>query len=62
MPAALKPGTAEYRTALRDAIYSTKNLTGTHGIYSFKPGNTYGVDDRARVLVKLDKGAWVLQH
>ena len=62
VPAALKPGTAEYRTALRDAIYSTKNLTGTHGVYSFKPGNTYGVDDRARVLVKLDKGAWVLQH
>ena len=61
VPASIKPGTPAYRTALRDAIYQSKNLVGTHGIYSFKPGNTYGVDERARVLVRLDKGAWVLQ-
>lgn len=62
VPASIKPGTQEYRTALRDAIYSTKNLVGTHGVYNFKPGDTYGVDARARVLVKLDKGVWVYQH
>lgn len=62
VPASIKPGTPEYRTALRDAIYSTKNLVGTHGVYNFKPGDTYGVDARARVLVKLDKGVWVYQH
>ncbi|MEI8325581.1 MAG: ABC transporter substrate-binding protein [Betaproteobacteria bacterium] len=62
VPASIKPATPEYRTALRDAIYSTKNLVGTHGVYTFKPGDTYGVDARARVLVKLDKGVWVYQH
>lgn len=62
IPASIKPGTQEYRTALRDAIYATANLAGTHGVYTFKPGDTYGVDSRARVLVKLDKGVWVYQH
>jgi branched-chain amino acid transport system substrate-binding protein len=55
-----EPGTPEYRTALRDAIFSTKEVVGTHGVYTFKPGDLYGVDERARVIVKLDKGQWKL--
>jgi branched-chain amino acid transport system substrate-binding protein len=55
-----QPGTPEFRTALRDAIVSTSNVTGTHGVYNFKPGDNFGVDERARVLVKLTKGAWTL--
>ena len=46
--------------ALRDAIVSTKEVVGTHGVYNFKPGNLYGVDERARVIVKLDNGQWKL--
>ena len=42
-----EPGTPQYRTALRDAIVSTKELVGTHGIYNFKPDNRYGSDQRA---------------
>jgi branched-chain amino acid transport system substrate-binding protein len=55
-----KPGTPEFRLALRDAIQSTKELVGTHAIYNFKPGVTSGVDDRAQVLVKLVDGKWTL--
>jgi branched-chain amino acid transport system substrate-binding protein len=55
-----EPGTAEFRQSLRDAIASTKEVVGTHGVYNFKPGNLYGVDERARVIVKLDKGQWKL--
>ncbi|MEP6721425.1 MAG: ABC transporter substrate-binding protein [Variovorax sp.] len=55
-----EPGTPEFRVALRDAIFSTTEVVGTHGVYSFKPGNLYGVDDRARVIVKLDNGQWKL--
>lgn len=62
VPAKLEPGSAEYRTALRDAIFSTKELAGTHGVYNFKPGNPYGNDARSAVVVKLDKGHWVLQN
>jgi len=55
-----EPGTPEFRVALRDAIFSTKEVVGAHGVYSFKPGNLYGVDERARVIVKLDNGQWKL--
>jgi branched-chain amino acid transport system substrate-binding protein len=53
-----QPGTPEFRTALRDAIVTTKELVGTHAVYNFKPGATTGVDERAQVLVKLVGGKW----
>ena len=56
----VEPGTPEFRLALRDAIASTKEVVGTHGVYNFKPGNLYGVDERARVIVKLENGQWKL--
>ena len=55
-----KPGTPEFRTALRDALYSTHELVGTHAVYNFKPGDRYGTDERSRVLVELEKGEWKL--
>lgn len=57
----LEPGTAAYREALRDAIFSTKELAVTHGVLNYKPGNSYGADARAAVVVKLEKGQWILQ-
>jgi branched-chain amino acid transport system substrate-binding protein len=53
-----KPGTPEFRTALREAILSTTELAGTHGVYTFKPGSGYGVDDRSLVIVRLKDGKW----
>lgn len=55
-----EPGTVEFRTALRDAIVSTKELVGTHAVYNFKPTERYGTDERSRVLVTLEKGSWKL--
>jgi branched-chain amino acid transport system substrate-binding protein len=55
-----EPGTPEFRQALRDAIVTTKEVVGTHGVYNFKPGDIYGVDQRARVLVKIENGQWKL--
>ena len=43
-----EPGTPEFRVALRDAIVTTKELVGTHGVYNFKPDNRYGSDERSR--------------
>jgi branched-chain amino acid transport system substrate-binding protein len=57
-----EPGTPEFRTALRDAIVTTKELVGTHAIYNFKPGVTSGVDERAQVLVRLVGGKWTLMQ
>lgn len=53
-----KPGTPEFRAALKDAIFTTKDLGGTHAIYNFKPGESYGVDERSLVLVRLVNGQW----
>lgn len=55
-----EPGTPAFRVALRDAIFSSKEVVGTHGVYNFKQGDLYGVDQRARVIVKLDNGQWKL--
>jgi branched-chain amino acid transport system substrate-binding protein len=55
-----EPGTPAFRVALRDAIMSTREVVGAHGVYNFKSGQLYGVDQRARVIVKLDKGQWKL--
>ena len=56
-----EPGTPQFRQALRDAIFETREVVGTHGVYNFKSGDLYGVDKRARVIVKLDKGGkWTL--
>jgi len=55
-----QPGSEEFRTALKDALETTKDVTGTHAVYNFKPGEFFGVDERARVLVQLQKGKWTL--
>jgi branched-chain amino acid transport system substrate-binding protein len=55
-----KPGTPEFRAAFKEAMLETKEVVGTHGVYNYKPGNVYGVDERARVLVQLEHGQWKL--
>ena len=55
-----QPGTPEFRAALRDALVTAKDVVGSHGIYNFKPGDSFGVDKRALVLVKLVDGKWKL--
>jgi branched-chain amino acid transport system substrate-binding protein len=55
-----KGGTPEFRQAFRDAIRENREIIGTQGIYNFKPDSPYGVDERAIILVKAEKGAWKL--
>jgi len=55
---AAKPGTAEFRKAMRDEILSTKELAGVHAVYNFKTGAVTGVDERSLVIVRLTDGAW----
>ena len=55
-----KPGTAEFRAALRDAMESQKNLVMTHGIASMTADDHNGFDTRARVMVTIHNGAWKL--
>ena len=56
-----KPGTPEFRNALRDALEQVHELAGAHGIFNMSPTDHLGLDQRARVMVKIDGGAWKLQ-
>ncbi|MCS6809807.1 MAG: ABC transporter substrate-binding protein [Tepidimonas sp.] len=53
-----KPGTPEFRAALRDALENAKNVAGAHGIFNMSPTDHAGLDQRARVMVRIDNGAW----
>lgn len=55
-----QPGTPEFRLALRDAITSTKEFAGTHGVFTFKPTDPNGLDQRGAVMIKLEQGKWKL--
>jgi len=61
MAGGAKPGTPEFRTALKNAMFTTKDLVGTHAIYNFTPADSYGVDERSLVLVRLADGKWKYQ-
>lgn len=61
IPAALKkaqPGTPAFRAALRDALESVKELAGAHGVFNMSATDHLGLDQRARVMVKIENGAW----
>jgi len=63
VPVALKkakPGTPEFREALRSALESVKDVFGTHGVYNMSASNHNGLDERARVLVHVQNGQWRL--
>ncbi|WP_424895067.1 ABC transporter substrate-binding protein [Tepidimonas sp. HKU79] len=63
-PEALKkaqPGTPAFRAALRDALENVKNVAGAHGIFNMSPTDHLGLDQRARVMVKVENGTWKYQ-
>ena len=55
-----KPGTKEFRTALRDALENTKELVATNGVYTLSPQDHNGFDNRARLMIKIEDGKWVV--
>jgi len=63
IPLALKkaqPGSREFRAALRDALESLKNVTVSHGVVNMSQTDHLGFDQRARVMVRIENGAWKL--
>lgn len=60
MATGAKAGTPEFRTALREALFTTKDVVGTQGIYTYTPADRHGVDARARILVQIEDGKYKL--
>ncbi|MDY0073414.1 MAG: ABC transporter substrate-binding protein [Thauera sp.] len=55
-----KPGTAEFRAALRDALEGVKDVAGATGIYTMTAEDHLGLDERSRVMIKIQDGTWTL--
>jgi branched-chain amino acid transport system substrate-binding protein len=63
IPDALKkgqPGTKAFRDALRDALENSKDVSGSNGVFTMNAGDHNGMDNRARVIVRIENGKWVL--
>ncbi|HZH56097.1 MAG TPA: ABC transporter substrate-binding protein [Burkholderiaceae bacterium] len=56
-----KPGTPEFRKALRDALEQVKELPVSQGVFNMSPTDHAGFDERARVMVKVVDGKWTYQ-
>lgn len=56
-----KPGTPEFRKALRDALENVKELPVSQGVFNMSPTDHAGFDERARVMVKVVDGKWTYQ-
>lgn len=64
IPVALKtaqPGTREFRGALRDALETVRDLHVSNGVVSMSKNDHLGLDQRARVIVKVVDGKWRLE-
>lgn len=63
VPVALKtakPGTQEFRDAIRLALESEKDLAASQAVYNYSATDHYGVDDRGRILITVKDGNWAI--
>ena len=63
IPTALKtakPGTPEFREAIRQAFLSEREIAASQGVYNFTEKDRYGLDDRSRILLTVKDGKYVL--
>ena len=63
LPAALqraKPGTPEFRDAIRIAFLNEHNIAGAATLYNFTADDRYGYDERSTILLTVQDGKFVL--
>src|SRR5512138_2138779 len=62
IPVALKtakPGTPEFREAIRQALMSEKDIAASQGVYNFTERDRYGLDDRSRIILTVKDGKYI---
>jgi branched-chain amino acid transport system substrate-binding protein len=62
IPVALKtakPGTPEFREAIRAALLTEHEIPASQGVYNFTETDRYGLDDRARIILTVKDGKYV---
>jgi branched-chain amino acid transport system substrate-binding protein len=63
VPVALKtakPGTPEFREAIRQALLTEREIAASQGVYNFTEKDRYGVDERSRILLTVKDGKYTL--
>ena len=62
VPVALKtakPGTPEFREAIRQAFLTEREIPASQGVYNFTETDRYGLDDRSRIILTVKDGKYV---
>jgi branched-chain amino acid transport system substrate-binding protein len=62
LPVALKkakPGTPEFREAIREAFTTEHEIAATQGVYNWTDKDRSGLDDRSRILLTVKDGKYV---
>ena len=62
IPVALKsakPGTPEFREAIRQALMSEHEIAASQGVYNWTEKDRSGLDDRSRILLTVKDGKYV---
>src|ERR1700761_2725616 len=62
IPTALKtakPGTPEFREAIRQAFLTEREIATSQGVYNFTEKDRYGLDDRSRIILTVKDGKYV---
>jgi branched-chain amino acid transport system substrate-binding protein len=62
VPVALKtakPGTPEFREAIRQALLTEREIPASQGVYNYTEKDRNGVDDRSRILLTVKDGKYV---
>jgi branched-chain amino acid transport system substrate-binding protein len=62
IPVALKkakPGTPEFREAIRQAFVTEHEIAASQGVYNFTDRDRYGLDDRSRIILTVKNGKYV---
>ena len=56
---AAKPGTPEFREAIRQAFLTEREIPASQGVYNFTQTDRYGLDNRARIILTVKDGKYV---
>jgi len=63
IPVALKkakPGTEQFREALRTALENSKGIRGVSAVYTMTPADHSGIDQLGIAMIRIEKGGWKL--
>jgi branched-chain amino acid transport system substrate-binding protein len=55
-----KPGTPEFRAALKEALETTKGINITQGVVRYTPTDHFGLEDNARMMLTVENANWKL--